>query len=195
MIQSMRPFLPLLMLACLLVSGCAHYEYDIIRPQDLTAQVGTKEDVVFTRDPLEYRLRTVDNRLVMRIYNPTDAPITLLGDRSSVVDAGGQSHPLPSMTAAPQSFIKLILPPLRPYVERPSPSLEFGVGTVVSRNGHTYYHPGAPYYRPPQYMAAYDVDSALYWDWSGETQIRMTLVFEQAEKTFEQEFAIQRRKM
>src|SRR5262245_50127092 len=114
MMRRMRLNVPLLTLFGLLVGGCARYEYDVVRPDDLTGHVGTKEDVVFTRDPLEYRLRTADNRLVMRIYNPTDAPITLLGARSSVVDPDGQSHPLPSMTAAPESFIKLILPPLRP---------------------------------------------------------------------------------
>src|SRR5678815_3269492 len=101
----MRRFLPLLMLSCLLATGCARYEYDIVLPQDLTGHIGTKDDLVFTRDPLEYRLRTADNRLVIQIYNPTKEPITLLGDRSLVVDAGGQSHPLPSMTAAPESFI------------------------------------------------------------------------------------------
>jgi len=195
MIQIMRPSFSLLALTTLLVTGCAHYEYDVIRPEDLTAHAGTKEDVVFTRDPLEYRLRTVDNRLVLRIYNPTDTPIALLGDRSSVVDADGQSHPVPSMTAAPQSFIKLILPPLRPYIQRPGPTIEFGVGTIVSRNGHSYYHPGPPIYRPPQYMAAYDVDSALYWDWNGQTQIRMTLVFQRDEETFDHDFAFQRRKI
>ena len=41
-------------------------------------------------------LRTVENRLVLQIQNKTDDPIQLLGERSTVVDPGGQSHPLAS---------------------------------------------------------------------------------------------------
>src|SRR5215218_6311688 len=91
--------------------GCTRYEYDITRPTDLAMHVGTKQDAIAPRQPLEYRFRTVDNRLVMSIDNKTDDTIQLQGDRSSVVDPSGQSHPLRTQPIAPQSFIKQILPP------------------------------------------------------------------------------------
>jgi hypothetical protein len=66
--------------------------------------------VVFRVDPLEYSMRTVDNRLVVRVFNPTDDAIELVGPRCSVVDPDGQSHPLRTQSIAPGSFIKLIFP-------------------------------------------------------------------------------------
>src|SRR4051794_18305945 len=110
--------LPLLLLAQMLIVGCAHYEYDVTRPEEFAGHIGTNTDHGFQRAPLEYRLRTVDNHLVMRIYNPTDTALTLLGQRSSAVDPDGQSHPLNTQTISPQSFIKVILPPIRPHLEQ-----------------------------------------------------------------------------
>src|SRR5690348_12149073 len=78
--------------------GCASYEYDLTQPPDLRRHVATKTDTVVTIDPLEYRLVTVDNRLVMRIFNPTDDAIQILGEKSTVVDPTGQSHPIRSQT-------------------------------------------------------------------------------------------------
>ena len=52
-----------LLLAC--VGGCAHYEYDLVRPPELSRHIGAKAWEVVTLDPLEYRLRTSDNRLVI----------------------------------------------------------------------------------------------------------------------------------
>jgi hypothetical protein len=187
-----KPLLPLFVLS-LLGSGCASYEYDITRPQELARHVGTKDDVVLQRPPLEYRLLSADSRLVMRIYNPQDTPVTLLGDRSSIVDPQGQSHPLLGQTMAPHSFVKLILPPLRPRIERSGPSLEFGVGGIFASR----HHPRLREYEAidgPEYLAVYD-DAGTYWDWAGEGEIRLTLVFQQGEQTFEHEFVIDRRKV
>lgn len=178
------------------LSGCAHYEYDITRPPELSGHVGSQTDLVVQQAPLEYRMRSVDNRLVLRIFNPTDTALTLLGQRSSVVDPTGQSHPLSTQTISPQSFVKVILPPMRPHLKRTGPSIGIGVGTMIgSSHRHRYYHGYNDYYDEPQYFAVYDEDNALYWDWNGETSVRLTLVYQQGDKTFEHEFVIARRKM
>src|SRR5689334_10104893 len=100
-----------LLLYCTFCSGCATYEYDLTRPPDLAQHIANKQTISFPLDPLEYRMTTLDNRLIIQIYNPTDDSIQLLGPQSSAVDAHNQSHPFRSQTAAPKSFIKLILPP------------------------------------------------------------------------------------
>lgn len=186
-----------LLLPLVSVVGCAKYEYDITRPEEVAQHVGTQADVVFKRDPLEYRWRTYENRLVLRVFNPTDQPITLIGDRSSAVDPEQESHPLATQTIAPNSFIKLILPPLRPRIERSGPSFGIGVGTVIGSG--RYRRPGVapyPYYPPePRYLTVYD-GSALYWDWQGATSVRLTLVFQLSDSsTFAHEFVLARRKM
>ncbi len=169
--------------------GCARYEYDVVAPAQAAGHVGTKADHTFALDPLEYRLRTVDNRLVMRVYNPTNANVTLLGARSTAVDPGGQSHPLVTQTIAPGgSFIKLIPPPPRPRVYRGGPTFGIGVGTRVGsaarRRGYDGYgaaydnlDDGWPYDEGPRYLTVYDDNATQYWGWEGEGQVRLNLVY------------------
>jgi hypothetical protein len=193
-IQPMLRFLPALLL---LVVGCARYEYDIIRPTDLAMHIGKQTDAIAPRLPLEYRFRAVENRLVMSIYNTTDDPIQLVGERSSVVDPEGQSHPLRSQPIAPNSFIKQILPPYRPRIERGGPTFGIGIGTHVGyhrRRAYPYDAFDDSFYDEPRYFAVIE-DDALYWNWSGEGQIRMMLVFMRGEESFTHEFVIQRVKM
>jgi hypothetical protein len=45
--------------------GCASYEYQITEPAEFANRVGSKQDIVFQREPLEYRPGTAENRLVM----------------------------------------------------------------------------------------------------------------------------------
>src|SRR3954466_12994253 len=100
-----------LLLSLLLATGCTHFEYELVRPADFAQHIGTKEDVTVSLDPLEYRFRSYEDHLVIRIYNPTDEPIKLIGDESSTVDPQGQSHPLRGAPTESPSFVKLILPP------------------------------------------------------------------------------------
>jgi hypothetical protein len=186
-------------------AGCARYDYDIVDPPDLAQRVERKGDTLFRTDAAEYRFRTVDNRLVVRIYNVGDESMTLAGGRSAVVDPEGQSHPLVTQTIEPGSYIRLIFPPPRPTLERRTgPSFHFGVG---ARYGH--YHrrgfrtPGRyAYYDPfyydddvePRYYRVYDDANPIYWDWRGEGQMRLRLVFERGGETIEDRFVIARRK-
>src|SRR5688500_2308119 len=187
--MNVRSHLLLILSTCAILStgGCARYEYDLVHPPELRRHVGGKTDEVVRLDPLEYRLRTVDNRLVMRVYNRGDAPIQLLGEQSVVVAPDGESHPLRTRTIPPGSHVKLIFPPPRPRLERGGPSFGVGVGVGVSNHGHrgagTPYDPYGsydPYYDEPAYYTMYEPAEALYWDWNGETDARIILVYQRA---------------
>jgi hypothetical protein len=176
----------------LFLTGCASYDYRITEPANVAREIGTKSDEIFSIAPVEYRLRTVDSRLVMRIYNSSDAPITLLGERSTAVDPGGQSHPLETQTIAPNSFIKLILPPIRPRLEPSGPSIGIGFGTVIGTRPTKH---GVGVYRKeiyvPRYMRVYD-NQAIYWDWNGESVVHLNLVYQVGAENFEQRFVVAR---
>ena len=208
----MRPACAILLLT--FVTGCAKYEYDLVQPSEHQRHIGRNIDQVVTIDPLEYRLRTVDNRLVMRVYNPTEDSIQLVGDKSVVVDPQGQSHPLRTQTIAPRSYIKLILPPLRPRVYDPGPHFGVGVGVGVSRYHYrrypyyhsTYYHPYYDpwpyypyyydhYYDGPRYLYLEDDNDARYWDWRGVGEARVILIYQRGDDDFRHELVFRRMKM
>jgi hypothetical protein len=186
--------------ACVLLlwaAGCAHYEYDIVAPPELARHIGGNRDEVLRLDPLEYRLRSYENRLVMDIFNPTADAIALLGDQSYVVDPRGQSHPLRSQSIAPSAFIKLIFPPMRP-VYQANPSFGIGIGVGYSRaHYHRFGYGGLydPLWDEPQYYTYYDETDATYWDWQGESDARMHLVFQRGTNTFGHDFTLHRKKM
>jgi hypothetical protein len=185
------------------LSGCAKYEYNLVRPPELQRHIGKATDAVFSLDPLEYRMRTVDSRLVVRIFNPSNDVIELVGPRCSVVDPDGQSHPLRTQSIAPGSFIKLIFPPPRPQVYDYGPTFGLGIGYRVDaypyRRVPGYYDPYWPYYDPyylsPRYLAVYDENDTYYWDWRGEGEARAVLTFRRGEKEFRHEFLFRRQKM
>ena len=192
-------------------AGCARYEYQLVEPREMTRHIGTDVDAVVEMDPLTYRLRSVDNRLVMRVYNNTDQSIELLGDKSSVVDPDGQSHPQRSQSIAPHSFIKLIFPPPRPRVYDNSPTFGVGVGYGMHVNAfpgpppdglpdrrdfHTHYPQWEPYFRDePQYISVYDESDAFYWDWKGTGEARVNLVFKRGDGELRHAFVFRRIKM
>jgi hypothetical protein len=187
------------------LTGCARYEFELVQPQELARHIATKTDQVVSIDPLEYRLQSMDGRLVMRIYNRTNDPIELLGSKSAVVDPRGQSHPLRDQTIAAQSFVKLIFPPMRPRVYDTGPTFGIGVGyhTGAYRSrgryrNRNYY--GDPYFASaydygPRYLALYDEGDAQYWDWTGQSTARVSLVFRRGGKEFRHDFTFARRKM
>jgi hypothetical protein len=198
---TMNHFLPVPVIAALFVlSGCAQYEYDLIAPAELSRHIGPKDDQIVRRDPLEYRLRAVEDRLVMSIFNSTDDPITLLGDHSYVVAPSGQSHPLRSQTIAPHTFIKLILPPMRPFYQESGPTFGIGIG-LSSGYGYRGLRNYDPFdndfydYASPRYFSYYDPGDVSYWNWEGESDARMHFVFERDKETFSQEFTFHRKKM
>ena len=193
----MRFALALLLLP--LATGCATYEFDITHPPDLQRHVGRKIDQVFSLDSLEYRLRAVDNRLVMRVFNTTDNPIQLRGDKSTSVGPNGQSRPLRTQSIPPHSFAKIIFPPVRPYIYDPGPTFGIGMHGGLSRHhGGACYYPGFyDYPVTPRYLSV--EDDTQYWDWKGETEVRVTLVYQLGEagnaREIRHEFSFRRRKV
>lgn len=194
-----RVHLPMIALL-FLASGCAHYEYDIASPADLAQHIGAKTEQVIHRDPLEYRLRAVEDRLVMHIFNSSNDPITLLGDKSYVIAPSGQSHPLRSQTIAPHTFIRLILPPMHPFYREGGPTFGIGFG-IASGYGYRGYRHYDPFfydyydYAWPRYFSYYDPSDAIYWTWEGENDVRLHLVFQRDKETFSQDFTFHRKKM
>jgi hypothetical protein len=182
----------LLIVVCL-SAGCAHYEYDIVEPPELRQHVGANADVVFSRTPLVYRMRSYENHLVIQIQNPTPQPIQLLGGQSYVVDPQGQSHPLAMVTIAPQAFIKLILPPVPPEPVPTGPSIGFGFVVDASQSPTTY-----PLTRPEWVRPVFAVTDIAndYWSWEGETDVRASFTFRQGgQPPFTHAFVFHRRKM
>jgi hypothetical protein len=63
----------------ILCAGCASYQYDVVQPTDHAAHVTADQPDEFALDGLQYRLIEYDGRLVMEIFNPTNAAIELTG--------------------------------------------------------------------------------------------------------------------
>ncbi|HEX2971416.1 MAG TPA: hypothetical protein VHP11_03735 [Tepidisphaeraceae bacterium] len=186
---------PILLLAALV--GCAQYEFDLSEPSDLAQHIGSKEPTTFAREPLRYQLQAYESRLVLIVRNPTDSAVEFLGDQSYAVDPNGQSHPFPNQTIATDSFIKLILPPLRPaYGTEPG----FGVGIGFSYSSldpnapHAVYPWPAPYDGQPLYLSAIN-PNLYYWTWDKPTPVRVRLTYRQDGKTFHDDFVFHRVKV
>ena len=176
-----------------------------IRPREARgarAHIGRKADEVFTIDPLEYRLRTVDNRLVIRIYNPTEEPIGAARRGAELRRRSERPKPpAASQTIAPASFIKLILPPIPPRLEPYGPTFGVGVGMHVSddrhaRHHHHHYHDPFPYDDRPRYYTLYDEGNEFVLGLGRRIRRpRHARLPPHEEKTFRHEFVFHRKKM
>lgn len=199
---------PLALLLLALTPGCARYEYDVVEPPDLAGHVGEKSWVALRRPgDVEYRLRSYDDRLVMRLYNRGEGSVKLLGADSAVVDPRGESHPMQSATIPPGAYVQKIFPPPLPRVRRYGPSFGFGVGVMgAQRVGHR------PRHRPyrhrhafhsagfhdfePRYYTVYDPNDRTYFAWPGETGARFIFALQrEGGEVIRHEFLIRRRKM
>ena len=172
--------------------GCSHYDNFIVEPANYAGPV-PHEPMRITRDDIEYRIAQREQILAMRIVNDTDEPVTLLGERSYVVDAEGESHPIRGATIAPHSYIHMTFPPL-PRVSRGG-SVGFGIGVGVHSDpgyyggGHIFHD----HFHDPPIVNYYDVDPAYAWNWkTGE--IRVHFVAERATEALTHEWVFDRRK-
>ena len=202
------PYLAPLLLV-VLATGCARYEYDVIEPPDLAGHVGGKSWVALRRaHDLEYRLRSADNRLVMRVYNRGAQRVKLLGHDSVIVDPRGESHPMPGVTIPPGSYVQRIFPPPLPRAHRYGPSFGVGVGVTgaqhVHGGGHHSYghHHRYPFYSAgfhdfePRYYTVYDPNDPTNFAWPGGTSVRFIFAFgREGEDVIRQEFLIRRVKV
>lgn len=189
-------FLRPLMLApvCAIPIGCARYEYDLVQPPEFAGHIGEQADVVVDRPPFRYRLRSYQNHLVIQIASISDRPIMLLGSQSTLVDPHGQSHPLASLTIAPSSFIKFVLPPEPPEPAPTGPSIGIGVGTGVGFGTGVGVEESLAAPLPPREPPEYASDR-VYWTWDGG-DVRITFAFQEGHaEPFAQAFVFRQRKM
>jgi hypothetical protein len=188
---------PILLLAAL--TGCTQYEFNLTEPANVAQHISHKEPVTLTCEPVQYQLQACEGRLVLIIRNPANSSIDFLGDQSYVVDPHGQSHPFPNQTIAANSFIKLILPPMRP-IYGTEPGLGVGVGIGISEvNPDWPYAPDPlfpwpdPYdYPQPLYFSPPPPNANQYWSWDKETPVRLRLTYRRDNDTLRQEFVFQR---
>jgi hypothetical protein len=175
------------LMAMCLCFGCAHYEFDIVQPT-VDGHVGRHSDTHISIDPVVYRMRSIDGRLVIWIDNPKAESIVLLGHKSVAIDEWGVAHPLQEQTIAPGSYIKLTIPPQRPPGESSAPNSTNGPFPANDQPG--YIPPSGYGQASPQAS-----DSLRYWDWNDESEIQMNLVFQRNNKTFTQTFLVRRVRM
>jgi hypothetical protein len=174
----------------LLCTGCASYEFDVKQPPTAAGQVTEDNDLVARIPPLEYRFRTDESRLVLRIDNPTPDIVNLVGSQSTVVDPSGVAHPLRSDSIPSQGSIRIVLPPLQ-LNDQTSASPALG---APGPSGGPPDNPG--YIRPSGFGAPTDeaADSVYNWSWNGDSEVRLNLVFREGDRTFQQQFLLHRGK-
>ncbi len=176
---------PLLALGpALLLAGCGGSQFELVAPPPVAGPVGGPSFVI---DPLRYTVAAEDDRLAIRVDNPTGDTVRLDGRDSSVVDPAGQSHPLVDQTIAPASHVVVVLPPLRPW---------FGATADVGRSVAVQ-TPGGP--TPVEQGASadpgYDRASPVYWDWPGPGDVRVRLAYRRPDGTgFAHDLAFRRTK-
>lgn len=163
--------LSLTLLATAFLAGCASYDFRIIRPQEHQKFITDSPAHIQTAN-MSYQMQAREARLVVMIYNEKDQVVQLLGNQSFVVDPAGASHPLRTVTIAPHSYTKLILPPLRPRFEDAPPQWNFGVSGDVSDA-----RPATDQPTQPVYLDYYEDIDAFYWDWDGQKPIRLSITY------------------
>jgi hypothetical protein len=182
----MKANLGLLTAVAVLLCGCATTQYHVIQPQGV-AQPIMDQPILVSYAPLEYHLAKQHDRLAMQINNPTDETITLVGERSSVVDPAGESHPLRGRLINPRSFVRMLLPPETMSI--PYPDYYWGWGS--------YYGPYYPYWGPyyggygPPPVSYYQVRTPYDWQWK-TGPIRLHMTYDRKGTAFEHDFEIVR---
>lgn len=165
-----------------LASGCVSYRHQVVAPEQFAGEIGDSPLVTHV-DPVRIEWRTLDNRLIVQIFNDTDAAVRLRGDRSAIVDPTGQSMSFPSQSIPPASFAKLILPP-RVLIEQDDPQIGMFGGTGSRGSGVGM---GVGFgSRSSRYVDA--------WSWKPDQSIRLELVFERGEVLTTHSFTVIRRK-
>lgn len=181
---------PLIASALLMLGGCA-YEYNLVEPAEYARHVGS-EPTRLSITPLEYQMRSYDDRLILRINNPTEDTIRLLGEESVVVDPDGMSHPVHGDVIAPHSYISRVLPPLRHAYYEPGPAVGFGVGFGGGGYHHGGWGGGGIYYGGPAYYAVEEPYTPYFWNWGTDHLVHLTLVYDRNGHVFHDTFGFRR---
>jgi hypothetical protein len=172
----------------LMCGACAGYNFMIKEPPTpqplVTAQAQT-----LAIAPLSYRLLADEGKLVMFIENPTPNTIDLLGGQCVIADPNGNEHPLHDLTIPPHSSAELIFPPdsdeeadqtVSDDFLAPHPIGPAGNGGIIVPQGYR----AVP--------ATDDADRVYRWNWDGESDVSMTLVYQEHGKGFEHRLVFHR---
>ncbi|MDB6017606.1 MAG: hypothetical protein JWR19_2095 [Pedosphaera sp.] len=189
----MKPilFFPLLLAAATLFSGCRTYDYRIVQPPNVPGPIAD-QTVVVPYDPLEYRFVRRHDYLDMRIANPTEDRIVLLGNRSYVVDPNGESHPVRGRAIAPHSYTSMLLPPRPLTYEVTAPYYGWGGGWGWGpRFGDPFWGGFYDGYYGGPYVATYNIITPFDWEWRTGL-VRLRLTYDRNGKTFDHYFEIVR---
>lgn len=170
--------------AAISLCGCQSFVYRVVQPPGI-AQPVTDKPVTLHYDPLEYQLVRYKERLEMRIMNPTEDRIVLLGDRSYVVDPTGESHPFRTHILGPHSFSRTLLPPVPFTYAYPDWYWGWGPGWGP------YYPYWGPYWGPTFYPSVSYAQITTQYDWPWKTgTARVRLTYDRNRTTFEHDFEI-----
>jgi hypothetical protein len=192
--------LSLFLLGILALSGCKTYNYRIVEPAD-AAQTISDRPVTIRYDPLEYRMVRRRDRLAMRIVNTTDDRMVLRGDRSFVIDAKGETHPVQGRVIGPHSFTRIILPPvpLSYQTVQPYPYYGWGWGTGFAQPPFGYSYPYSPFFGGGFYddfyngplVTNYEIRTPYDWKWR-TGPVRLHLTYDRDGRSFDHSFVIDR---
>lgn len=172
-------------------AGCAKYQYAIIEPADLAQPIPRTAQAAVQVDPLGYEFVDLGHQLGVRIFNDADEPITLLGERSYVVDPEGQSHPLRGGTIAPSSYAAFTIPAMA-RIHHGGPRIGIGIG--VSRySGHHHFGGGFGGSWHDDYPYGYTETYRSFRWTTGD--VRLRLVHERDEHRLEHEFLLRRQRI
>lgn len=160
-------------LLCTFISGCASYQYQIVAPDGSSRIVPVDQDLTLDASPARLQMRIVENRCVVLIQNPQDKPISLEGGQSALVDPNGRSRVIASQLIPPGAHVKLVLPPLREYVQPRGPQIGIGFGMRVDAADHT----DAPVRARYLQIGAGPME---YWEWDGAGVVSLVLSFHEA---------------
>jgi hypothetical protein len=172
--------LPLMMY--ILLGGCAPIGFEAnLEGGGARVEVSDSQDTVITAEPIQFRMRPVESRLVLWIDNLSDTPVELLGNSSEVVDPEGESHPVAGQTIAPGASLKLILPPMALGESQPAAASPSPVGS----------------YDRPGFIPVPGSDGAgdpydQHWKWDSGLDVELNLSFEQADHQFQRHLSLRK---
>lgn len=162
-------------------SGCAQSQFELAKPAYAQVESGGKPVTLAARDGVNYELRQVDDRLVLRFVNATSSPIELLAT-SELLDAAGASYPVEPQKLGPMVSGRVILPPRVAQSSRWSPAPSeagsptddgvFSVGRVP--------------------LEAYQREPVRTFDWPLESSVTVKLRWTIEGKPVEHEFVVRR---
>ena len=184
--------------SALFLCGCKHYDYYLVEPAQYAQRIG-KVPVTIRYAPMDYTLVRSRHRIHMDVANPSDAPVSLLADKSYVVDPYGRSHPVHGTVIAPHSFIPMSFPtpPLvyQVYPAYPYPYYGFyGPGWGWGRPFHHpfFYDDWFFYGPPPPISYSVEVPTPYNWPWP-EGRVNLHLSYDQTGKPFDHHFIFDKR--